>query len=591
MPLTVPTLQSRVSATPLPAARVSGGQVGPDLVSGELGRLGGQIGQLGRTVQAVETEEQRRAAKQAQIQAKAQAEFKEREDKLYADKSMTELNDWYRGKQPEYTAGQGLDARGSTDQANKDLEAKKNELLSKAQNEEQRTLINAAFAPKREVWLNKQKGFEVGQFRTAEVAANQSKIQNAIRDASDNFDDPLALQLAKDELIDGINVTIKGMSPEQRKNVTAEYVSALHEGVLNNMVTSSAEAANTYYDQNKKNILPEHRDAIERVLHTEDTLQFAQQKTDEIMRVEDDYEKQLEMARETKDPEKREAIVNLVKTRKKETDQLDKEAAREVRLNDLTNVLDAPDLETAMEIVNRIENADDRIKAQKVAENRFEKKTKANVTDRDVQATVYEMIKSGEIKEVRDLIEYAPDLSDADYNRAITRLDNQAKNDKGIKTVEMDYTTALRSYEIAKDIDEYDKKKHGREFMRLYEVLNQASIQKGDSLTLSESNALTAKTIVEGDVPRKWIWDDKMTRIEAEQTGKIDIWLPRINEDDVDNGQELRQITDWFGKTLNISDPSDELMGLYKKEAILDISLSPEQEARLNELIIKERGR
>lgn len=231
MPI-VPVYQRRVAASPLPGARVRGGQVGADPVIGEIGRLGGAVSGLGRTMQAVETEEQRMADKQAKVQA----EFKQKEDRLYADKAMTELNDWYRGQKPTYTAGQGLEARGSTEQANKDLDAKKNELLGKAQNEEQRALINAAFAPKREVWLNNLKGIEVKKFRDAEVATNQAKIENAIRDASENFDDPLAMQLAKDELRDGINVAIEGMGAEQRKNVTAEYISALHEGVLNNMV-------------------------------------------------------------------------------------------------------------------------------------------------------------------------------------------------------------------------------------------------------------------------------------------------------------------------------------------------------------------
>jgi hypothetical protein len=591
MTLKVPVLRNRVSETPLPAARVSGGQVGTDLVSGEIGRLGGQIGQLGRTVQAVETEEQRRADKQASEQARVQAEFKKREDTLHADKAMTDINDWFRNKQPEYTAGQGLDARGSTDLMNKDLETRKNELLANAKNEEQRALINAAFAPKREVWLNKQKGFEVGEFRTAEVAANQSKIQNAIRDASDNFDDPLALQLAKDELRDGINVTIKGMAPEQRKNVTAEYVSALHEGVLNNMVTSSAEAARVYYDDNKKNILPEHRDEIERVLQTEDTLQFAQQKTDEIMRAESDYEKQLEMARDIEDPEKREATVSLVKTRKKETDQLDKEGAREVRLNDLSNVLDAPDLESAMEIVNRIDNADDRIKAQKVADNRFEKKTRANDTDRDVQATVYEKIASGEIKEVRDLIEYAPDLSDGDYTRMITEIENKDKNGRGIGTAYIKDATAKNAYALVKGLP-FDIEKHSKEYMYVREGLDRLAQEKGRDLTPVEAQQEAAKLIVSGELPGTGIiWSDKLTRQEAEQTGKMDIWLPRINEDDVDNGQELRELKEWSAAKLKVSDPSDELLGMIKREGAVGVELSESQRIRFNELILKEKDR
>jgi hypothetical protein len=389
-------------------------------------------------------------------------------------------------------------------------------------------------------------------------------------------------------LDDVIERKTQGMAVPVANNIRDEMVSAFHENVINGKVVLNAENAKQYYDVNKKEILPENREGIEKVLETEDTLQFAQTTTDQIILQEGDRSKWAQMAREsTDDPEKRKETVDLIKTRKKELDQLDKEAKEAAYLDALDKIDISQNQSEADLIAKRIEDPIDRAKALKVSQAKFEKKTADLVTDRDVEATVYEKIDSGEITTVRQLIEFSPDLSTSDYKRLQTEVRNKQNPDAKAGFVK--YTTAKTAYETIKG-KKYDVEKDSKEFMFVQSQLDEESQVLGRDLTPDEAVKAAARAIVKGESIGTGFFggDPNRTLFEASQEGTLDVWLPVINDEGVDNGQERREIKEAF-RANGIDTDNEELFRIYKKSDILNMPLSEKEKTRFKDLSSLER--
>jgi hypothetical protein len=569
----VPGLPRRVQEEPLPAARISAapgasafGGTEAELIT----QIGGALTQFGEARQ------------------KAQSEFKDRNDKLHATEAVLKYKDYWREQKGTYLNKFRTDARGITETAKTDTDKFIRTLLDGAENDEQRLLIEMALRPEQDVGLDKTQSHEVTEFRTSEKETAGAMIENSIRDAADNHDNPNTIFHNWLNLNDAIEAQTKGMSKEVKKNVKAEKISDFHLAVLNSKVVEDAEGAKKYYAEHEKDILPENRKAVEDVLNKEDTLQFSQQKADEIVLTEPDRSKWSETARKTQDPEKREATVNRLKTRKAELDQLDKEAQQNAYLDALDKISKSANLEDGLDIAAKLENPEDALKAQKVAEARFARKTRDVVTDRKVQAEVLEKIANKEIKTPQQLLEFYPWLSDQHYDRALTELKNTANPDAQVGFVK--YTTAKTAYETVKGI-KYDVEQDNQEFMTVQSYLDRQAQILGRDLTPEEANKFAAQSITEGEIVGSGlIWDDEMTLIEAYQTGNVDKYLPFINDESVDEGQERREIDAAYAKRGIVTDNETDmetLRRLYKKEVILRIPLSINEADQLNKLVRK----
>jgi hypothetical protein len=160
----VPVIGRRVERRPLPGVSVSGaagaGAFG-GLEAEAISEIGGIVTDIGQVALRAEEQEVKRET----ALAKAQAEFKERNDKIWADTKIVELQDFIRNSRAGYSTKTGLDSFGTTSRLDADLEKQKMSILDSAKNEEQKRFFEAKFAAKREAALNAAQSYEVTQFK------------------------------------------------------------------------------------------------------------------------------------------------------------------------------------------------------------------------------------------------------------------------------------------------------------------------------------------------------------------------------------------------------------------------------------------
>jgi hypothetical protein len=597
---TVPTKQRQVAPTALPSAR----QISPagqgdfgGFEADVIGRIGGQVERLGRTALAVEEKERVLAAKAEAKKLKIQAKFKEERDKLFAQDAVIKYQDWWRNQEPTYTSKTGLAADGVTDIAIKDIEGFNKTLLAKLENDNQREKALAKIMSERNSGLTGIKGHEVSEFKLLKEKQNEGIIANSINIAAASvgkLHEEGTIFSKSLDLKDAITEKTKGFSMEAAKNVSDEIWSSFHESILNRKVALNAVDAKEYYDKNKKQILPDKRDAIEKLLKKEGIIQYSQQRADEIVLTEPDSSKWAEIGRKEKDPEKRDATVKRLKTRKTELDQTDKDAQKEAYLDTLDKIANvAKNEEEGLDFAANLENPEDQIKAEKVATERFKRKEKDATTSRKVQAKVLEMIENKEITRPTELIEFYPDLRDSDYNTALTRLKNQGNVDaKGF----VKYETAKKAFQLVNDEKfDVDSEAQATNFMYSLEYLDKEAQALGRDLTAVEANKLTRQAFIDGNVERESFtilgYDISqegaaLTLQEAVSKGVLDKWTADVNDDSVDGGVERKQIIDALRKQGIITE-DETVLRLYKKEAILKLELSQKQKELLNKKINK----
>jgi hypothetical protein len=594
MAFRVPTKERQVAPTALPAARRISGAGAADfggLEAEVVGRVGRQVERVGEVAIAAEEREQILTARAAEQEETRKAKLKDRRDKLLASDAIVEFKDNLRNQRQVFSNRRGIDAFGVTNEANDHIEKLKKEMKGRMENDEIRALFDASTIMPREVFLNQTLTHEATEFNRAEDDNNNAKIETSIIEASDavgGMNEELAIQSARLDLDTAIEqkTAKSGMTGAAAKNVKASLISSFHEGILNRKVALNAVAAKEYYNEHKKEILPDNRESIEKLLDKEDVLQSAQQATDEIFIKEDDPVERLNLARKIENPDVRKETESQVKVRNKELEQLGVEAQQEAYLDTLTKIMDvAQNEEQGLGFAKRLENPEDRIKAEKVATARFNKKIEETITDRNIQAKVYEMIDKKQITNVRQLIEFYPYLSDADYNRFITEIRNKQNPDAKIGFVK--YSTAKTAYETVKsekyDIEDSDMTK---EFMFVQSQLDKHAQALGRDLTPDEANRFAAKYIVEGEAIGTGFFggDPDLTFSEASRQGVLDVWVPFVNDDDVDGGQEQRDIAGALAAKGIITD-NEEIFRLYKKEAIMNLPLSTKEVKLLNSLI------
>jgi hypothetical protein len=601
MPFKVPRAERRVALQPLPSAR----QVSPTRAgdfggfeADVIGRVGGQVERLGRTALAVEEREELLAAQAAEKEIERQAKLKNRRDQLLASDALVELKDNLRNQKEVFKNRRGIDAFGVTNEANEHIEKLKKELKGKMENDEIRAFFDAATIAPRELFLNQVLTHEASEFNKAEDDNINARIDTSILEASDAVgggNDELAIHSAKLDLETAIEQKTEkaGMTGAAAKNFKDGLTSTFHLSVLNRKVALNAIDAKEYYDKNKKEIDPDKREPIEKLLNKEDVLQFSKDKADEIeIKTEDPADWIPTARKEIKDAKKLDATIKRLTTRKNALEQLDKEAQKEAYLDTLDKIMTvAKNEEEGLDIAANLENPEDQLKAEKVARERFKRKEKDATTSRKVQAEVLEMIEAKEITRPTELIEFYPDLKDEHYNTLLTRLKN--KQNPNMKIPAVSYSIAKNALESAIG-EPYRVEDHNKMFMYVLDKLDKEAQVLGRSPTLDEAVKLTSKYIIEGEKAGEGIWtlwgswDPDRSLFEAVQEGSLDTWLPPINETDVDKGVERRTIIGAFTKSLGFVIDNDILFKLYKKEEILGEELSPEQNKLYRQELEKE---
>lgn len=600
----VPGAEKTVGPGTLPAARVSvsGGAGAFGALEATAARqIGGLFAEAGAGIERREelvTEESKRVVAQKQ---KAQLAYKNDRDKVYADRAVVEYQDWFRGYKVDPLSRQGLDADGVTNQAIKDVDKFKKTLLDDAENDAQRLLIETKLASERDVGLNRILAHETTQFKSAKEQAVNATIENSIRAGSENFDDPLAMFKYEKSLRQAIQVKTEGMPKQARKNVTDELISTFHEGILNQKVVADSEDAQEYYKLNKKNILPENRASIEAGLEKFSVIQESKEAASFITLKESDFVKQREAVQKMPGETDHDAAVKKktkerIKIKQDEVIQLREDKKDDVIENTQNGIINASSYESALDIIDSISPEEtglspvdiDDLKA--FAKSRKTKKQAQTKTNKERYIEALDRIEDGQIIKRSQLLQYAGYVTDADFKTLESRFTNKSKQDTDAKIPEASLSTAKESIAVARGKSAYDPKTDDKMLLDVLKEHEKAARVKGDALSDLEAAEITADLMILGKIPGSGvIWDDEVTWPDAVRSNTDHLWLPRVNDEDIDKGEERRLIKEWSAKVIEVDDPSDELMSLIKKEAILGKELWGLQLERYHELIEQEK--
>jgi hypothetical protein len=420
----VPVLQQRVAPTALPTPQLQVAPSGVGAIEAEaIGQIGKQVERFGEVALQEERRAEAISIKAAAEKAKAAAEFQEEQDKFWADNRVLTFQDQLRNLKLEQSTSAPINPKTAVDNFDSGIDKLFKDALKGADNPRKEELLTAKIAKLRETALNSEQTRAINVWNTAKDRQNDAIIENTVRDAREAHNDPLSLFSLRLTLDDAIMRKTSGMDTDTASNVKDEVVSAFHEGIINEKVVASAEIAQQYYNDNKTEIVPENREAIEETINKEGVLQFAQQKTDEIVLRESDRTKWADMARkETTDPEKRKALVDSVKTRKKELDQLDKEGAVKADDEITDAIIDAPDLTSAYAQADKAKGKS-RMQHRAHADARFKEKTSKVTTDPVVEEEANRMVTTGEIRTSQQYIRAtAGNMSDSDLQKNLKFL-------------------------------------------------------------------------------------------------------------------------------------------------------------------------
>ena len=595
----VATRERKVQPAAAPAAGISVQTSAADfggIEAGLIKDIGRGVQQVGEIAQRREEVEERERVVLEKEQEKKRLAHQEKVDKLRANEAVVQFQDELRGLRPVHRSRTGSQAIGITNTAIKDIEKLRKQFGDVLVNDRQKELFAARIAKEREVYADQTSRYELDETNRAEQENIDARINNAIIDAANFADDPLARFSKRLDLDIALIDKTQGMDGDQAKNVKAEAVSAYQEGVVNQLVMADPVLAKEYYENHKDEIVPESREGIEDTIEKLLIEDESEQTANTIIAQDDNFINQKEAVNKLPDKtdyekEVKKAAREKIDVSQKQLKQLDKEKRDEVLFNTRERIIGAKDLTEALKAVNtlnpkgvNLSRADiDGLK--QFAHKRHDIKNKAKDTDPNTYGKAWDMFHKGELQNENQLLAFWPDLSNTHFDQLASAIRNKSAKERGAKVASIDYSTAMRAYSsIKRERYDVENEEHNKEFVFVQDLLEQASREKGDSLSLTESLSLVRKNIVEGEAIIAGGLDPDISFFEATQTGQEAIWLPFVNDDDKDNGKERRDIKEAFKKKGIITD-DDELFRMYKKEAILDKPLSPEQKERFNRKI------
>jgi hypothetical protein len=596
MPIIIPRAERRVERQPLPGVsqtvRATPAAFGAPQAQA-ISELGSAIIQAGEAIERRDVAAGIRAGKERVALQKAQAEVQDRKDKMEANDLFLEFQGKWRTDKSQFMDTQRREADGVTTKATEWTQTTKDELFKKATSDNVRFNLDVKLNPKITTILDKVSGHEVGQLRIAEVELNDNLYANAVLDAGSP--DSIQSEILDTELQarEALRIKTQGMDSETAKKVTTEGMSAFHTAVIDGKIESNLAFASSYFDEVKSEMTPEERETASTEIKEATTEQSARELAKNIeLTVDDNNEWNNAVDTRTKDIEVRKQAKVLLDAKKKDEAAHDAELIRRERNDVLTDVFNARNLTDALLKANNAKDPANKEKAIAVAESRFARKNRDVETNPNVQADALDRINAGEFTEIADLLQFYPDLSSGDYNNLISRLQShltEARTGKPVKEGAVKYNTAKTAYETVKE-RAYDVEDDAKEFTFMLDALDKEAQKLGRDLTASEARRAAAITLVDGEaITGGAFGDPDMTLFEATQENVSEIWIPNINDDDVDGGKERSEINASLERLgLSSSEENREtLFRLYKKASILKLELSPQQIDLFNSILIK----
>jgi hypothetical protein len=588
MALRVPVAERRVTAEPLPGARLD--------VRGTRGAFGSQeaqaITELGRVVGKVGAQVEEREAKIELARKKEAADLQERKDKMYANSAKLEYQQKYADNSNQFLAPARLNADGVS-QKYKEWHAKaQDDILSRATTEREKQLIRAGLDTEFTKNYIKTVDHENKQLQLAETELNDSIFTNAVK--SVGLADSNEIDILDGELVarKSLDEKVKGMDAQTAKKVKAEGMSEFHESVVEGKLVSNLEFARSYFNETKADINPKEREALRKAIREATVTQTAQNIADKISATQDDrltWDSHVPLM--TKDKEIQDAAKEILSAKKKDADAHEDELVKRDYLEGLDNVLNAKNLEDGVMKANLIENPENRLKAIKVANSLHERKKRDIETKIPVYADVIDRINQGEFDTATELLEFYPDLSNADYQKLVNELDSYQKEQKTGKKAEgkvISHSDAKKAFEGALNV-KYSVEEYGESFSAILRVLESEGreLSVGQAEDVIRQHLINNRELTGVVAGSGWVWDDKLTYEEALRSNKLEKFLPNLVEDD--DGDEQEDIRSAFIAQGYRDDIPEMLMRLYKKRYINKLPMSSDEMAAFDSELSKLR--
>ena len=228
-------------------------------------------------------------------------------------------NDW-RDMESEGLNRKGSNAFGLTDESIKWWDETKSKYAATLDNDDQRRAFNIQTGRKRDSRLRRLMGHESLQRDVSLTNSVNAKITSTIEHAALNPFDNEAIRSAHISIRQTIlsQSNRLGWDAEVLNAETATKLNALHTWVIDALIETDAGEARAYYNSFKHEVLD--RSTIEKNIKIATFKNLAQTTTDNIVADGNDFSEQIEKARNIKEPDLRDEVLNRVKTH--QTEQL-----------------------------------------------------------------------------------------------------------------------------------------------------------------------------------------------------------------------------------------------------------------------------
>lgn len=318
----VPTLERRVTSTPLPNVRrtatetyaSAGGPVAEG--QGQLARaeagLGNAIGGVGEVGQRVG---------QAQLQLVHQIEREEQDradqvELLSADRQLGELEDTLL-RDPNLGAltVRGKDVAGLHQRVLEQYDQKAGDLATTMRNDRQRIAFQRVLNQRRAGVVDVVDRHTLQELDTYERTETEAYLKQSVQAAIASAGDPLRIaeELDRQEAVVTQHGKRMGLGDEARKALIGELRSNTHAGVIERLLARDRDRdASDYYFEVKDQVAGDKRASIEKALDEGSRRGQAQRQADEIIDAGGTLSEQRARVRTISDPKLRDAVMDRV---------------------------------------------------------------------------------------------------------------------------------------------------------------------------------------------------------------------------------------------------------------------------------------
>lgn len=494
------------------------------------GQLAQPLAQAGKAINEFALKEFQ-AANIAAVQEAESGLYQWENDSLYGDNGL------YKRK--------GKDAMGASDELLTGFDKYTQEVMSTLTNDQQRNAFRRSMESRRRDLMNTSSRYQFAELQSYKEQQSQAYIANSQIAAANHYQDPNRVNEEINRQVDSIRATANanGQSPELTKLQIESAVSTTHKTVIERALSNREYGrAKSYFDQNKDRILPDVRDSLSKMITEGNAIQEAQSATDSIMNMGLNEKDSLAYARKNYSGKQRDQVVQRLKVRYSEQEQIkifnDIEASQ-VAYNQILNGQD-------IDVVNA-SNLTDEV-AKSLGEYKVAIETGTPVVTSPENKSRLDFLYADHPSQFMNtnLLQYRSSLSDSDYNQyvklqsdMIAKAKEAQKNGgKSFQPSSDFYTPKSYTSRVSKDFGIYDPGKPESkqpEYKAYYAKfadsvdlkLLEAQAVKGDKLTWDEE-----KKIIDNEAA---FW-----KVNVSKSGLVfnqdDIFVGSLTEEELASG-------------------------------------------------------